>query len=68
MMLAIEAGSLWVRTPAGQLGFELIPTGPSAFYTRQADATVTFERDADGQVVAMLLQMRGREMRHPRVL
>ncbi|HEY2628023.1 MAG TPA: serine hydrolase [Usitatibacter sp.] len=51
----------------GQHPVEIAREGTDKFFTRGIEATLQFERDAKGAIVAVTLQQNGREVRAPRL-
>jgi serine-type D-Ala-D-Ala carboxypeptidase/endopeptidase len=52
---------------AGQPALPIHASARDRFFYRIVDAQLTFERDSDGKVVAVVLHQNGRDMRAPRV-
>jgi CubicO group peptidase (beta-lactamase class C family) len=51
----------------GQPAVPIFASAQDRFFYKAVDAQLTFERDADGKVVAVVLHQNGRDMRAPRV-
>jgi len=60
-----RSGGLEIQAP-GQNAFRLWPSGNDRFYLRAVEARVSFERDGDGRVSALILEQGGRQQRAPR--
>ncbi len=51
----------------GQSAFPILPSARDRFFYKIVDAQLDFERDAGGQIVAVVLHQNGRDMRAPRM-
>jgi hypothetical protein len=61
-----EDTTLWVQ-PTGGDRLRLVPTSETEFHLTEADATITFRRDPDGNIAAMVINQAGQEMAVPKV-
>ncbi len=52
---------------SGQSSLAIYPSAKDEFFYKLVDAQLTYERDASGQVVAVVLHQNGRDMRAPRM-
>jgi CubicO group peptidase (beta-lactamase class C family) len=59
-------GDRLITSARGQKGTRIYPTSESNFFSKSSDATATFERDAEGNVVAVVIRREGRELRAAR--
>ena len=53
---------------SGQPALPVYPEGKDAFFYKVVEAQLTFERDAQGKVVAVVLHQNGREVRAKRIV
>jgi len=53
---------------SGQPALPVYPEGKDAFFYKVVEAQLTFERDAQGKVVAVVLHQNGREVRAQRIV
>ena len=60
-----ENGALFVQA-TGQQRFPVFATAKDEFFYKAVDARLSFERDAAGKVVALVLHQGGRDMRAAR--
>lgn len=65
MTVTVVAGKLMVQA-TGQGALELHPEAADAFFLREIDAQVTFDRDASGAVTGMVLHQNGRDAPAPK--
>jgi CubicO group peptidase (beta-lactamase class C family) len=61
-----EGDTLYAQ-PTGQQRFQVFASGPNEFFLRAVEAQVSFERDAEQKVVALVLHQGGNHQRAPRV-
>jgi hypothetical protein len=61
-----EGNRLFVQL-TGQQAFEVSPEGEKDYFLRVVDAQLTFETDAQGRAVAVVLHQNGRDMRAARL-
>jgi serine-type D-Ala-D-Ala carboxypeptidase/endopeptidase len=68
MLFEVSAhGEQLVVKLTGQPAFPVFPSGPDQFYYDVVEAALTFERDAEGRVVALVLHQNNQNARAPRV-
>ena len=65
MAVTTDQGSLFVQA-TGQSRLSLVPVSADHFKVKEVDAEVSFERDAAGKVVALILRQNGLDQRAPR--
>jgi CubicO group peptidase (beta-lactamase class C family) len=65
MSVTTDQGSLFVQA-TGQPQLSLLPVAADRFKVKEVDAEVSFERDAAGKVVALVLHQNGFDQRAPR--
>jgi hypothetical protein len=61
----VRDGRLFIQA-TGQAEYEAFPESDTAFFLRVVDAQITFECDAAGEAVALVLHQNGRDLRGPR--
>jgi hypothetical protein len=61
-----EDTTLWAQ-PAGQDRVQLLPTSETEFYVVEADAQVTFQQDASGNITGLVIHQSGQEIEGPKV-
>jgi CubicO group peptidase (beta-lactamase class C family) len=59
-------GDRLITSARGQKGARIYPSSESDFFAKSSDATASFERGADGAVVAVVIRRDGREVRATR--
>jgi CubicO group peptidase (beta-lactamase class C family) len=64
--LALKSGHLEAQL-TGQSAFPIFASARDRFFYMAANAQLTFERDAGGKVIAVVLHQNGRDMRAPRM-
>jgi CubicO group peptidase (beta-lactamase class C family) len=65
LTVSVADGQLQVQA-SGQPRFPVFASGPDSFFYKVVDAGLTFERDAAGAVVSVVLHQGGRDQRAPR--
>ena len=65
LSVSVADGQLHVQA-SGQSRFPVFASGPDTFFYEVVEAGLTFERDAAGKVVAVVLHQGGRDQRAPR--
>ncbi|RZJ41838.1 MAG: serine hydrolase [Brevundimonas sp.] len=65
LTVSVVDGKLMVQA-TGQGALEMLAEGPDAFFLRDVDARVTFNRDAAGAITGLVLHQGGREMPAPK--
>ena len=65
LTVSVVDGQLQVQA-SGQPRFPVFASGPDAFFYKVVEASLTFERDTAGKVVAVVLHQGGRDQRAPR--
>ena len=66
MTVAREGNSL-IAQATGQNKIEIFPESETTFFPKVVDATISFEKDASGRVVALVLDQGGRKQRGKKV-
>ncbi|MEI9997182.1 MAG: serine hydrolase [Rhizomicrobium sp.] len=64
--VTVRDGGLFVQL-TGQPALPVFPAARDKFFYKVVDATIDFERDASGAVVAQILHQNGRDVRAPRL-
>ena len=65
LTVSVVDGQLQVQA-SGQPRFPVFASGPDVFFYKVVEASLTFERDTAGKVVAVVLHQGGRDQRAPR--
>ncbi|MGH7691037.1 MAG: DUF3471 domain-containing protein [Gemmatimonadaceae bacterium] len=60
LVVTVRNAALWVRSTNNGANVRLWPESPSAFFTKEVDVEVTFERDANGRVTGLTFRQYGR--------
>ena len=60
--VTLKDGALYGR-PTDQPAFRLWPESETDFFLKEVDAQITFERDAQGRVIALVLHQNGQDTR-----
>ena len=66
LTVAREDTTLWLQ-PGGGNRLQLVPTSETEFHLPEADITVTFKRDANGNTTSMVINQMGQEMEAQKV-
>ncbi len=66
MTVTRESNSLFTQA-TGQQKFEVFPESETKFFPKMVEATITFEKDAAGKVVALVLTQGGRDQRAKKI-
>lgn len=65
LTISFEQNRLWAQLPL-QPRAGIYPTSDTEFFYKLVDATITFNRDADGQAERLVLRQNGRELVGPK--
>ena len=60
LIVALRDSTLTIRSTVGGAAAPLVPESPTEFFVNEADAQVTFSRDASGAVTGLVLHQYGR--------
>ena len=61
IMTVTREGNSLMTQATGQQKFEVFPESETQFFPKVIEATITFEKDASGKVVALVLTQGGRD-------
>ena len=67
VMTIARAGTMLTAQPTGQAAKPIHPSSATEFYLKDVEATIVFEVDGAGKVLALTLSQAGRQQRAPRV-
>jgi hypothetical protein len=67
IMTVTREGNSLMTQATGQGKIEVFPESETKFFPKVIEATITFEKDASGKVVALMLSQGGREQRAKRI-
>ena len=67
IMTVTREGSSLMTQATGQNKIEVYPESETSFFPKVVDATITFEKDASGKVVALVLDQNGRKQRGKKI-
>jgi CubicO group peptidase (beta-lactamase class C family) len=67
IMTVTREGSSLMTQPTGQARIEIFPESETTFFPKVVEATITFEKDASGKVVALILDQGGKKQRGKRI-